>query len=205
MSKTAQPPERRATLTRETNETRVVVELALEGTGQSQVSTGQAMLDHLLSQLAKHAGFDLKISAQGFVDPDGHHMVEDVAITLGKAFQQALGEKQGIARMAHSVVPLDEALAMVAVDIGGRGYAVIEAPFTLPKIGDLLSDLVRHFLQTFAYESRLNLHAKVLSGVNDHHKAEALFKALAKSLSAAVKIEPRLARELPSTKGVIEG
>ena len=94
---------------------------------------------------------------------------------------------------------------MVAVDIGGRGYAVIEAPFTLPKIGDLLSDLVRHFLQTFAYESRLNLHAKVLSGVNDHHKAEALFKALAKSLSAAVKIEPRLARELPSTKGVIEG
>ena len=131
-------------------------------------------------------------------------MVEDVAISLGKAFGQALGEKKGIKRMGHALVPMDETLAMVAVDIGGRGYAVIDVPLKRKKIGDLESDLVRHFLESFAIEARMNLHARVLAGVNEHHKAEAVFKALGRALDAATGIDERTAGETPSTKGVIE-
>jgi imidazoleglycerol-phosphate dehydratase len=194
--------ERKAKVVRETAETTIKVELTIDGSGQFQITTGIRMLDHLLSQLAQHGVFDIKVSASG---PDQHHVVEDVAISLGKAFNQALRKKQGIVRMAHAVVPMDEALAGVAVDIGGRVYSVIEADFKEANIGDLDADLVRHFLVSLASEARINLHAKVLSGINDHHKAEALFKALARALDSATRIDERIVGRVPSTKEVIEG
>jgi imidazoleglycerol-phosphate dehydratase len=194
--------ERKATVARETAETNVRMELNIDGSGQFQITTGIRMFDHLLSHLAQHGVFDIKISASG---PDQHHVVEDVAISLGKAFNQALGKKQGIVRMAHAVVPMDEALAEVAVDIGGRVYSVIEADFKEASIGDLDADLVRHFLVSLASEAKINLHAKVLSGINDHHKAEALFKALARALDSATRIDERIAGRVPSTKEIIEG
>jgi imidazoleglycerol-phosphate dehydratase len=193
--------ERKATVTRETAETNVRVTLNLDGNGQFEITTGMRMFDHLLTQLAQHGIFDIKISASG---PDQHHVVEDVAIALGKAFNQALGDKQGITRMAHAVVPMDEALAEVAVDIGGRVYSVVEAVFVETNIGDMDADLVRHFLVSLASEAKINLHAKVLSGINDHHKAEALFKALGRALDSATLIDERIMGRVPSTKEVIE-
>ena len=194
--------ERKATVARETAETNIRVEFNIDGSGQFQITTGIRMFDHLLSHLAQHGVFDIKISASG---PDQHHVVEDVAISLGKAFNQALGKKQGIVRMAHAIVPMDEALAEVAVDIGGRVYSVIEADFNETSIGDLDADLVRHFLISLASEAKINLHAKVLSGINDHHKAEALFKALARALDTATRIDERILGRVPSTKEIIEG
>jgi len=193
--------ERKATVARETAETNIRVEFNIDGSGQFQITTGIRMFDHLLSHLAQHGVFDIKISASG---PDQHHVVEDVAISLGKAFNQALGKKQGIVRMAHAIVPMDEALAEIAVDIGGRVYSVIEADFNEANIGDLDADLVRHFLVSLASEAKINLHVKVLSGINDHHKAEALFKALARALDTATRIDERIAGRVPSTKEVIE-
>jgi imidazoleglycerol-phosphate dehydratase len=194
--------ERKAKVDRETAETNVKVELNIDGSGEFQITTGIRMFDHLLSQLAQHGVFDIKVSASG---PDQHHLVEDVAISLGKAFGKALGKKQGIVRMAHAVVPMDECLAQVAVDIGGRVYSTIEADFSEASIGDLDADLVRHFLSSFASEAKINLHAKVLSGINDHHKAEALFKALGRALDSATLIEARILGRVPSTKETIEG
>jgi imidazoleglycerol-phosphate dehydratase len=194
--------ERKAKVTRETAETNVRVELNIDGSGEFQISTGMRMFDHLLSHVAQHGVFDIKISASG---PDQHHVVEDVAISLGKALNQALGKKEGIVRMAHALVPMDEALAQVAVDIGGRVYSVIEADFNEASIGDLDADLVRHFLISLASEARINLHARVLGGINDHHKAEALFKALARALDSATRIDERILGRVPSTKEVIEG
>jgi imidazoleglycerol-phosphate dehydratase len=193
--------DRRAVVTRNTKETSIKVELNIDGTGKSQITTGILFLDHMLDQLARHGIFDITISASG---SDDHHIVEDVAICLGKAFQQALGEKMGITRMSHAIVPMDEALAMVAIDISGRGYAVIEVEFKQLKIGELPSDLIRHFIISFANEAKMNLHIKVYYGINDHHKAEAIFKALAKSLDNATKIEPRISDSLPSTKDYID-
>jgi imidazoleglycerol-phosphate dehydratase len=194
--------ERKAKVVRETAETNVKVELNIDGSGQFQITTGIRMFDHLLTQLAQHGVFDIKVSASG---PDQHHVAEDVAISLGKAFNQALGRKQGIVRMAHAVVPMDEALAEVAVDVGGRVYSAIEANFSEASIGDLDADLVRHFLDSFASEAKINLHAKVLSGINDHHKAEALFKALGRALDSATRIDERILGRIPSTKEIIEG
>ena len=193
--------ERKATVARETAETNVKVELNIDGSGQFQITTGIRMFDHLLSHIAQHGVFDIKISASG---PDQHHVVEDVAISLGKAFNQALGKKQGIVRMAHAIVPMDEALAEVAVDIGGRVYSVLEAAFSEANVGDLDADLIRHFMVSFTSEAKINLHAKVLSGINDHHKAEALFKALARALDSATRIDQRIPDKVPSTKEVIE-
>lgn len=193
--------QRTATVIRETKETTIKVELAIDGTGDARITTGMRMFDHLLYQLARHGTFDLKISANG-VDP--HHVVEDTAICLGRAFTQALGERQGIVRMAHALVPMDDALALVAVDIGGRSYAALETPFTTDSIADLPTELVRHFLESFSSEAKINLHAKTLSGVNDHHKAEALFKALARALDAATRIDERIRGQVPSTKEIIE-
>jgi len=193
--------ERKAKVVRETAETNIRVELNIDGNGQFEITTGVRMFDHLLSQLAQHGVFDLKISASG---PDQHHVVEDVAIALGKAFGQALKEKQGIVRMAHAVVPMDESLAMVVLDIAGRVYSTIEADFNEAMIGDLDADLVRHFLVSFAAEAKINLHARVLSGINDHHKAEASFKALGRALDEATRIDDRLMGRIPSTKEVIE-
>ena len=193
--------ERKAKVSRETAETSIRVELNIDGCGQFEITTGIRMFDHLLSQLARHGVFDIKLSASG---ADQHHVVEDVAISLGKAFNQALGEKRGITRMAHAIVPMDEALAAVAVDIGGRAYSVIEASFAKTSIDKLNADLVRHFLVSFASEAKINLHAKVLTGINDHHKAEALFKALGRALDTATRIDERIVGRIPSTKEVIE-
>ena len=193
--------ERKAKVVRETAETTVRVELNIDGSGQLQITTGLRMFDHLLSQLAQHGVFDIKISASG---PDQHHVVEDVAISLGKALNQALGKKQGIVRMAHAIVPMDDALVLVAVDISGRGYAVIDLPFEEKHIADLPASLVRHFLETFASESKVNLHTALYRGTNDHHKAEATFKALARALQAATRFDDRIGDRIPSTKNIID-
>jgi imidazoleglycerol-phosphate dehydratase len=195
--------ERRATVNRETGETRIRLEFAIDGEGRCQASTGIGMLDHLIDQIARHGLFDIGVEAKGDLDVGQHHTLEDVAICLGQAFSEALGERRGIARMGHAVVPMDDALAMVAVDISGRGHASIDAPLEARDISGLDTDLIRHFLETFAASAKLTLHARLLSGVNDHHKVEALFKALAKALDAATTIDPRRKDEVPSTKGTI--
>ncbi|MBA7698019.1 Imidazoleglycerol-phosphate dehydratase [subsurface metagenome] len=193
---------RQSVIKRETKETNISVELNIDGSGKWEITTGMGMFDHLLAQLARHGVFDIKLSATG---DDQHHVVEDVAICLGKAFVEALGEKRSIVRMADATVPMDDALAEVAVDISGRGYAVLELPFSDNDMVGFPTDLIRHFLETFASEARLNLHARVVYGVNDHHKAEALFKALGRALDKATIIDERISGELPSTKGLLEG
>ena len=186
---------------RETKETNISLELNLDGSGQWEVNTGISMFDHLLAQLAQHGRFDIKISA---TSDDQHHLTEDVAICLGRAFGEALGEKRGIVRMADATVPMDDALATVAVDISGRGYTVLDLPFADNDMFGFPTDLIRHFLEAFAIEGRLNLHVKVAYGVNDHHKAEALFKALGRALDMATRIDERISGELPSTKNLLE-
>ena len=187
---------------RETKETNISLELNIDGSGNWEMNTGLSMFDHLLSQVAKHGVFDIKVLATG---SDQHLLVEDVALCLGKALGEALGEKRGIVRMANAVVPMDDALAMVAVDIGGRGYTVLELPFSDNDMTGFPTDLIRHFLESFAAEAKLNLHAKILYGLNDHHKAEALFKALGRALDSATRIDERISGELPSTKDLLEG
>ncbi len=193
---------RKAIVKRGTKETNISLELNLDGSGKWEINTRIKMFDHLLSQLAQHGRFDLKISATG---DDQHHLIEDVAICLGKAFGEALGEKRSIVRMGDATVPMDDALAMVAVDISGRGYTILELSFSDNDMAGFPPDLIRHFLESLAIEARLNLHAKVLYGTNDHHKAEALFKALGRALDMATAIDQRISGELPSTKGLLEG
>ena len=192
---------RLATVKRETKETQISLELNLDGSGQYQIATGLKMLDHLLSQLAQHGRFDLKIAASG---DDAHHLIEDVAICLGKAFNEALGEKRGIIRMANASVPMDDALATIAVDISGRAYTVLELPFAGNDMAGFPTDLIRHFLESLAIEARLNLHVNIAYGTNDHHKAEALFKALGRALDVATGVDERISGELPSTKKRLE-
>ena len=193
--------ERTAIIKRETKETSINLELNIDGSGQWEITTGTSMFDHLLTQLAQHGVFDLKISASG---KDQHHVAEDVAICLGKAFNEALGEKRGIVRMGNATVPMDDALAMVAIDISGRGYSVLDLSFADNDMTGFPTDLIRHFLESFAIEARLNLHAKILYGTNDHHKAEALFKALGRAFDEATRIDKRVSSELPTTKGLLE-
>ncbi len=192
--------DRLAIVKRKTKETNISLELNIDGSGKCEVNTGLSMFDHLLGQVARHGVFDIKLSAAG---DDQHHLVEDVAICLGKALGEALGEKRGIVRMANAVVPMDDALAMVAVDISGRGYTVLELPFSKNDMAGFPTDLIRHFLESFAIEARLNLHARVVYGTNDHHKAEALFKALGRALDMATRLDERIAGELPSTKDLL--
>ena len=187
---------------RETGETNISLEINLDGSGKWETNTGIRMFDHLLAQLARHGLFDINISATG---NDQHHLVEDAAICLGKAFNDALGEKRGIVRMADATVPMDDALVTVAVDISGRGYTVLELPFSDNDMAGFPTDLIRHFLESFAIEARLNLHARIAYGTNDHHKAEALFKALGRVLGTATRIDERIGDELPSTKDLLEG
>jgi len=193
--------DRSARIERQTSETSVLVELGVDGSVAVDVHTGVGMLDHFLTQIGRHGLFDLKVVASG---DDQHHVAEDVAICVGRALNEALGDKSGINRMAHAMVPMDEALSVVAVDISGRGGAYVDAPFSASMIGDLESDMVRHFLCSFAIEARLTLHASIAQGVNDHHKAEALFKALACALRDACSVDPRRAGMVPSSKGVLE-
>jgi imidazoleglycerol-phosphate dehydratase len=194
--------QRKASIKRETAETSVNLAIELDGTGQAEILTGIRMFDHLLTQIARHGAFNLSVSATG---DDAHHLVEDVALCLGKAINEALGERRGIVRMADASVPMDESLALVALDLSGRGYSVLDLPFVENDMFGFPSDLVRHFLETLAAEARINLHARVLYGTNDHHKAEAVFKALARALDRATRIDERRPYDIPSSKGSIEG
>ena len=196
-------PERRATVARETKETKVRLELDVDGTGRYQVQTGIGMMDHMLEQLARHGLFDLAIEASGDIERDPHHLVEDLGLSLGRAFDQALGERRGITRFGQALVPMDESLVLVAVDLGGRPYASVDLKFERHLLGQLPAENIRHFLEALAQEGRLTLHVRELSGGNDHHRAEAAFKALARALSMAARIDQRAANELPSTKDVI--
>jgi imidazoleglycerol-phosphate dehydratase len=196
------PPERKGSVRRETKETQVTVEMNLDGSGQVDIATGIGMLDHLLEQLPRHSLFDITIQASGDIERDPHHLIEDVGIGLGRALSEALGERRGIVRMAHAVVPLDEALALVAVDLSGRGHATVDLPFASDRIGELPTEMIAHHLAAIAVEGRFNLHVRVLAGTNDHHKAEAAFKALARALGDATRIDPRIS-DIPSTKGTL--
>jgi imidazoleglycerol-phosphate dehydratase len=190
---------RKKQLQRKTNETDIKILLNIDGKGQSQIDTGIEFFDHMLESFAKHGFFDLEIAAQGDTSVDDHHTVEDVGILLGEAFKEALGDKRGIKRMAHSIVPMDDALATVAIDIGGRSYTVLNLMFKKAKVGDLSTENMEHFFESFASSGKININAKV-EGENDHHKIEALFKAFATALKDASRIEHDT---IPSTKGMI--
>ncbi len=194
---------REAHVERRTGETQVVVRVSLDGTGEHHVDTGVPFLDHMLRHLAVHGLFDLEVRAQGDLEVDAHHTVEDVALTLGMAFDRALGDRQGLVRMGHAYVPMDEALAFVAVDLSGRPYAVVRAKWHAPTVGGIPNSLWPHVFESFAVTARCNLHARVLYGRDDHHQIEALFKAFARALDAATAIDPRRGGEVPSTKGVL--
>jgi len=194
---------RTAQISRETRETKIALRLDVDGSGRAEVSTGVGFLDHMLESLARHARFDLTIAASGDLHVDAHHTVEDVAIVLGQALDRALGERRGLRRFADATVPLDEALVQVVVDLSGRGFAAIDLPFSGEMIGALPTEMVSHFLRSFAVEGRLTLHVHLLAGENDHHRAEATFKALARALEQATRLDPRIADQVPSTKGAL--
>ena len=196
---------RTASLQRATAETSIAITVNLDGQGRYDVDTGNGFLDHMVSQVARHGLFDIDLQAQGDTHVGWHHLVEDTAIMLGRAFGQALGEPRGIRRMGHAIVPLDETLVMVAVDWSGRPYVSVDTTLNDTMVETLSGDLIAHFLESFAIEARINLHAKVLAGVSPHHKAEALCKALARALRDAVEPDPRAAGQVPSTKGTLDG
>ncbi|SUZ99174.1 uncharacterized protein METZ01_LOCUS52028 [marine metagenome] len=189
--------------TRETQETKISVSVCLDGNGKYEIQTGNGMFDHLLAQIARHGLIDLTILAEGDIQVGWHHIVEDTAIVLGKAFKEAVSDGAGIVRMGHSYVPLDEALVLTVVDYSGRGYSVIDAPMTESDLGGLPADLIRHFMETLSREGGFNLHVRVLAGMNNHHIAEATFKSLARSLKAALSNDPRQEGAIASTKGTI--
>ena len=192
---------RNSNVTRETGETSISVELNLDGAGDASVETGVGMLDHMLHQLARHGGFDLTVQATGDLHVDAHHTSEDVAIAVGRALDEALGDRAGIARFADRTVPLDEALIQVALDLSGRPYAAIDLDFPAPMIGELPSSMAKHILETVAHEGRLALHVRQLAGENEHHIIEATFKALARCLRDAVRVVDESGA--PSTKGTL--
>jgi imidazoleglycerol-phosphate dehydratase len=200
MSSSSSSP-RAAEINRRTAETDIRLRLTLDGSGQHQLSTGIGFLDHMLAHLALHGLFDITLKAVGDLHVDPHHTVEDVALCLGQAFDQALADRKGIIRMGHAYVPMDEALAFVAVDFSGRPYTVMQAEWHAPSVGGIPTSLIPHFFESFAVTARCTLHARLLSGRDDHHQAEALFKALGRALDAAVQIDPRRAGRVPSTKG----
>ena len=175
----------------------------LDGQGSYEIDTGNGMFDHMLAQLSRHGAMDLKVSAQGDVEVGWHHLVEDVGIVLGRAMREAVGDARGITRMSHAYVPLDEALALAVVDFSGRGYAVIDSMLTESDLGGLSGSLIDHFLESFSREGAFNLHLRVLAGSNNHHKAEAAFKALARAVKAALTIDESRGGAVPSTKGKI--
>ncbi len=188
---------------RTTKETEIAVRLDLDGDGVAQVATSVPFLDHMLDQLARHGLFDLEVRGRGDLDVDAHHTVEDCGLLLGKAFHQALGDRSGINRMGHALVPMDEALAQVAVDFSGRAYCVAEVGDAGSDAGGVTPSLLAHFLESFAAEARLTLHVRVLAGTNAHHQAEAIFKAVARALHQAAQRDPRRVGVLPSTKGTL--
>jgi imidazoleglycerol-phosphate dehydratase len=194
---------RSAEISRKTNETEISLSLNLDGSGQHELHTGIGFLDHMLSHLAVHGLFDLRLHAVGDLHVDVHHTVEDVALTLGMAFDKALGDRKGIVRASSFSMPMDESLAFVAVDLSGRPYTVIQATWHTPAVGGIPTSLFEHFLESLAVTGRMNLHASVLYGRDDHHQSEAIFKALGRALDGATQIDPRRLGSVPSTKGTL--
>ena len=195
---------RTARISRKTAETQIELELNLDGTGQSQINTGVGFLDHMLQLLTKHAVFDLSVQAHGDLHVDQHHTVEDVGICFGQAIKQALGDKAGIRRYGHVVLPMEETLVTTALDLSGRYYLVFQADFPSPKIGDFDSELVEDFWQATAANALCNLHIVLQHGRNSHHISEAIFKSAARALRMAVELDPRMPG-IPSTKGTLNG
>jgi imidazoleglycerol-phosphate dehydratase len=194
---------RTAEISRQTNETQIEIKLDMDGTGKHEISTGVGFLDHMLTHLAVHGLFDLTVQAKGDLHIDVHHTVEDVALALGQAFDKALGDRKGIVRMGDCFAPMDETLAHVAVDLSGRPYTVFQAEWHAPYVGDIPVTLFQHFFESFPVTSRCNLHARVLYGRDDHHQAEALFKAWARALDVATQFDTRRSGSIPSTKGTL--
>jgi imidazoleglycerol-phosphate dehydratase len=194
---------RRATITRKTRETRIALRLTLDGKGRYDVATGIRFLDHMLELFARHGGFDLKLQAKGDLDVDQHHTVEDIGIALGEAISSALGNRRGINRAGYFLMPMDETLAVAAVDLGGRIHTVVDLRLKVRNVGDLQAELVTDFFEGFAQGARANVHVKVLYGRSSHHHVEAVFKAFARALRVACARDRRLARMLPSTKGLL--
>lgn len=195
--------ERVAELSRATRETDISLRLDLDGAGNAEIATGLPFFDHMLDQLARHGMLDLRLRCTGDLHVDAHHTVEDCGRLLGRAFDQALGRREGIRRMGHALVPMDEALAQVAIDLSGRGFCAADVEGAGSDSGALPPALLAHFLESFASEARLTLHARVLAGRNDHHRAEAVFKALARALCDAVSFDPRREGSVPTTKGTL--
>ena len=194
---------RRALIDRRTTETTIALALRLDGKGRYRVSTGIRFLDHMLELFARHGGFDLEVSASGDLDVDQHHTVEDLGIALGEAVSKALGNRRGINRAGYFVMPMDETLAVAAVDLGGRPHTVVNLKVAARRVGDLQTELVHDFFEGFAIGARANVHVKVMYGRSSHHKIEAIFKAFARALRVACAKDKRLARLLPSTKGLL--
>jgi len=194
---------RRAVIVRRTTETKIALRLGIDGTGRYRVRTGIRFLDHMLELVARHGVFDLQLDAAGDLDVDQHHTVEDVGITLGEGVAQAIGNRRGINRAGYFVMPMDETLAVAAVDLGGRPHAVVGLQVKAARVGDLQTELVHDFFEGFAIGARANVHVKVLYGRSSHHKIEAVFKAFARALRVACAKDRRLARMLPSTKGLL--
>ncbi|MBR1642459.1 MAG: imidazoleglycerol-phosphate dehydratase HisB [Butyrivibrio sp.] len=193
---------RQATVTRKTQETNIKISLNLDGTGVSNIETGIGFFDHMLTGFAKHGLYDMDVRASGDLEVDGHHTVEDTGIVLGQAIAQALGDKKGIKRYGSMILPMDETLVMSAVDLCGRPYFVMDADFDAPMVGDFDTQLVREFFYAVSYSAAMNLHLRVITGMNDHHKIEAMFKAFAKALDGACTFDPRITDVL-STKGAL--
>ena len=194
---------RRAKIERETTETRIRLTLEIDGRGRYDVRTGIRFFDHMLELFARHGGFDLKLAATGDLDVDAHHTVEDVGIALGEAVAMALGSKRGINRAGYFLMPMDETLAVAAVDLSGRPFAVVDLSLAVEKVGDLPAELVQDFFEGFASAARANVHVKVLYGRSSHHQIEAIFKAFARALRVACARDTRLKKMLPSTKGLL--
>ena len=194
---------RRAVIGRKTAETQIRLKLTLEGSGRYEVRTGIRFLDHMLELFARHGGFDLRVDARGDLDVDQHHTVEDLGIALGEAVSAALGSRRGINRAGYFVMPMDETLAVAAIDLGGRPHAVVDVKVRAARVGDLQSELVDDFFEGFAIGARANVHVRVLYGRSSHHRIEAAFKAFARALRVACAKDRRLARLLPSTKGLL--
>lgn len=192
-----------ATVSRRTAETSIDITLNLDGSGKFVTETGIGFFDHMLSHIAKHGVFDLEVRATGDLHIDQHHTVEDCGIALGEAFAQALGDKAGIVRAGSAYMPLDEALAFATVDLSGRPYCQLDLRLLGREIGGMPPDLFGHFMESFTFALKANLHIRTLAGVNDHHKVEACFKAMARALDAAVQIDARRGGDIPSTKGTI--
>lgn len=194
---------RTATYTRQTKETDVTVELTVDGTGQYDVSTGIGFLDHMMEQLSRHSLMDITIKAKGDLHIDGHHTTEDVGLTVGRAFSDALGDRKGITRYGSAVIPMDDVLTRVAVDLSNRPYIVWKVGFSKPKLGDMDTELFREWFHAFGQSAGINLHIENLYGENNHHIVESCFKGLARALRQATTIDPRQADSIPSTKGAL--